>query len=331
MALPQYDFFAPEPEPARLPWAPVEATARRAEALGYHSLWLSDHLFLDRRRYGGGPGRVPGFDPLPALGALARVTDRVRLGTLTLCSPLRPASVTAKQLATVDVLSGGRLTVGVGAGWAEDEFRVAGIPFRRPGERLRHLEESVHVLRGMFGGGPFTFEGQYERTVEARCRPRPVQEPGPPIWIGGKGDRLLDLAARVADGWNTVWIWTPETYRERLSVLHAACERAGRDPASIVLSLGLFTLVGEDEADLARRFERLRATSPDVVGRATLDEWRRGRLVGTVDDVGAQLDEWAGLGVSTIVASPGPFPFAVPGSDDADPDALEILAAACRL
>ncbi len=326
LSLPQYDYFAPEPEPGRLPWAPVEATARRAEAFGFHSLWLSDHLFLDRRRYGGRPGRCPGFDPLPALAALARVTHRVRLGTLTLCSPLRPATVTAKQLATLDVLSGGRLTVGVGAGWSEDEFQTVGVPFRGPGERLRHLEESIHVLRGMFGGGPFTFDGRYEKAVGAMCLPRPVQQPGPPIWVGGKGDRLLDLVARVADGWNTAWLCTPDAYRQRLEVLDAACERAGRDPAAVVRTVGLSSLVGEDDADLVRRFERMRVTSPEVVGRATLDEWRRGRLVGTVDDIGAQLQEWAGLGVSTVIVSPRPFPFAVPDDDD-----LKVLALACRL
>jgi len=326
LALPQYDFYAPEAEPDPLPWAPVEATARRAEALGFHSLWLSDHLFLDRSRYGGQPGRCPGFDPLPALAALARVTHRVRLGTLTLCSPLRPATLTAKQLATIDVLSNGRLIAGVGAGWSQDEFRVAGVPFRRPGQRLRHLEESIHVLRGMFGGGPFTFEGHYEHAVGAMCLPRPVQQPGPPIWVGGKGDRLLDLTARLADGWNTAWIWTQQAYRERVGVLHAACERAGRDPASIVLTVGLYTLVGADHADLARRFERLRATSPGILGETTLDEWRRGRLVGTVDEVRAQLQGWAGLGVSTVIVSPRPLPFSIPDGDD-----LEILALACSL
>ncbi|MEA2686028.1 MAG: hypothetical protein QOE93_1223, partial [Actinomycetota bacterium] len=317
---PQYDFHSPEPEPSRIPWAPVEETARRADELGFHSLWLSDHLFLDRTRYGGRPpGRVPGFDPLPALGALARVTHRARLGTLTLCAPLRSAAITAKQLATIDVLSGGRLTVGIGAGWSEDEFRVAGIPFRSPGHRLQHLEEAIHVIRGMFGGGPFTYEGAYEHTVDAMCRPRPVQEPAPPIWVGGSGDRLLDLVARVADGWNTAWLWTPPAYRERLAVLHAACERAGRDPASVTLSVGQYTLVGEDQADLERRFATLETGLP-------LDEWRRGRLVGTVADLGAQLDGWAALGVTTVIASPSRFPFAVPGPDD-----LEMLALACRL
>jgi probable F420-dependent oxidoreductase len=308
LALPQYDFFAPEAEPGPLPWEPVAATARRAEELGFHSLWLSDHLFLDRRRYGGRPGRCPGFDPLPALGALARLTRRVRLGTLTLCSPLRSAAVTAKQLATLDVLSGGRLTVGVGAGWSEDEFDLVGVPFRRPRERLRHLEESILVLREMFGGGPVTFDGRYELAVGAMCLPRPVQRPGPPIWVGGRGDRLLDLAARVGDGWNTAWT------------------RAGRDPAAVALSVGLFSLVGEDEADLQRRFERMRTTSPEVIGPAPLDQWREGRLVGTIDEIVPQLEAWAALGVSTVIVSPAPYPFAVPGDDD-----LEILASACRL
>jgi len=326
IALPQYDFFAPEPEPGPLPWAIVEATARHAEALGFHSLWLSDHLFLDSSRYGGPSRRCPGFDPLPALGALARVTHRIRLGTLTLCVPLRPATLTAKQLATVDVLSGGRLTVGLGAGWSEDEFLVAGVPFRRPGQRLRQVEEAIHVTRGMFGGGPFSFEGRYEHVTDAMCLPRPLQQPSPPIWVGGSGDRLLDLVARVADGWNTAWIWTPERYQARLDTLYAACDRAGRDPATVTLSLGQYSLIGEDPADLGRRFEHLRSTTPGALGGASLDGWRRGRLVGTVDEVRDQLAGWEALGVSTLVVSPRPMPFSVPGPDD-----LEILAHACRL
>ncbi|HEX7276440.1 MAG TPA: LLM class flavin-dependent oxidoreductase, partial [Acidimicrobiales bacterium] len=211
-------------------------------------------------------------------------------------------------------------------GWNDDEFRVAGVPFRRPGERLLHLEEAVHVTRGMFGGGPFTYDGRYEHAAEAMCLPRPLQQPSPPIWVGGRGDRLLDLVARVADGWNMVWILTPDTYRERLRVLHDACDRVGRDPATVTLSVGQFALVGEDGADLTRRFERLRRTTPGGLGGASLDQWRRGRLVGTVDDVRGQLDGWAALGVSTVVVSPGPFPFSVPSADG-----LEILAAACRL
>ncbi len=324
LALPQYDFLSPEP--GVLAWEPVERAARLAEELGFASVWLSDHLFLDRGRYGGPPGRCPGLDPIPLLSAVARATSRVRLGTLTLCAPFRPATITAKQLATLDIVSGGRLTVGIGAGWYEDEFAVAGIPFRRPGERLAQLEEAVYVVRGMFDGGPFTYDGGYERAAAARLLPLPIQRPSPPIWIGGKRDRLLDLVARVADGWNTVWIWTPDAYRERLTVLHAACDRANRDPATITLSLGLYALVGEDEADLARRFERQRTESLGALDGIALDEYRHGRLVGTVEQVRQQLGEWSDLGVSTIVVSPRPLPFTVPDSDD-----MALIAEACRL
>lgn len=325
LALPQFDFSVPGERPLR--WSTVVAHARRAEGLGFDSLWLADHLFVDISAWGGPPGRSPAYDPIVALGALARVTRRPRLGTLVLCVPLRPATVLAKALATVDVVAGGRLVVGLGAGWYEEEFVAAGVPFEGPGARLSHLGEACQVLRGMFGGGPFTFSGAHVQARGARCLPRPVQRPAPPIWVGGRGDRLLDVVARHADGWNTVWAWTPRAYRERLAALDAACERAGRDPSSVTRSLGLYALVGEDRGDLARRFQRLADLAPSgVVGAASVDEWRNGRLVGTVEEVAEQVAEWESLGVDTLVLGAGPLPFAVTAVDD-----VELLAAACRL
>jgi alkanesulfonate monooxygenase SsuD/methylene tetrahydromethanopterin reductase-like flavin-dependent oxidoreductase (luciferase family) len=122
--------------------------------------------------------------------------------------------------------------------------------------------------------------------------------------------------ADKADGWNTVWTWTPQQYSQRLAVLHQACERSGRDPQSVTLSVGLFTLVGQDEVDLQNRFDR-------VVGRGTLDEFRQGNLVGTVEQVRAQLGEWRDLGVTTLICSVGPVPFAL-----TDADHLDMIAAA---
>ncbi len=325
LALPQFDFSVPGERPLR--WSTVVAWARRAEDLGFHSLWVADHLFVELSPWGGAPGRYGVFDPIVALGALARVTRRPRLGTLVLCVPLRPPTVVAKALATLDVLAGGRLVVGLGAGWYEEEFAAAGVAFEGAAARLSHLAEACQVLRGMFGGGPFSFSGAHVRAREARCLPRPAQRPAPPIWIGGRGDRLLDVVARHADGWNTVWAWTPAAYRERLTALEAACERAGRDPSTVTRSLGLYALVGEDRADVARRFRRLADVAPPgVLGGASLDEWRAGRLVGTVEEVAEQLGEWEALGVDELVLSAGPLPFAVTALDDAD-----LLAAACRL
>jgi probable F420-dependent oxidoreductase len=325
LALPQYDFSVPGESPLR--WETLLGWAERAEALGFGSVWLSDHLFLDISRYGAPPGDHGCFDAIVALAAIARRTTRVRLGTLTLCGPLRPATVLAKALATLDVVSGGRLTVGLGAGWYEPELAAAGLTLAPPGRRLAHLAEAVQVVRGMFGGGPFTFEGTYERAAQARCQPRPLQRPAPPVWVGGKGDRLVELAGTHADGWNTAWIWSPGEWAAKAARLDAACERAGRDPASVTRSVGLYALAGEDEADLARRFRRLQELSPPgVLDRTDLAEWRTGRLVGTVEQVGEQVEAWRALGVGSLVLNAGAVPFALAAADD-----VALLATACRL
>src|SRR5205823_702236 len=156
---------------------------------------------------------------------------------------------------------------------------------------------------------------------------RPVQQPRPPIWVGGKGDRLLELCARRADGWNTVWVWTPDAYVERVKVLASSCEKLGRDPATVTRSVGLFALVGEDERDLARRFRRLREDGPSgLLDGTELDQFREGRLVGTVEQVREQLAAWEALDVSTLVVSVGPVPFSLVSADDVD-----LVAAACSL
>ena len=323
LALPHFDFSVPGSTSGHgtgedaLQWETLAGWARRAEALGFESLWVADHLFLDLGHHRGPPGTFGSYDPLVALAALARVTRRVRLGTLVLCTPLRPVTVLAKALATLDVVSGGRLVAGLGAGWYEPELAAAGLALAPPAARLAHLEEACEVLRGMFGGGPYSFDGAYVRAVDARCRPRPVQRPHPPIWVGGRGDRLLGVVARQADGWNAAWTATRDSYRERLRVLEAACDAAGRDPATVTRSLGLYTLVGEDRRDVQRRFDRLRKLSPPgVMEGRSLDDWRRGRLVGTVDEVREQAAGWEALGVDTLVLSVGALPFSVTVPDD---------------
>src|SRR5438093_607320 len=152
IALPQFDFSIPGEAP--LGWQTLVGWARRAEGLGFTSVWLADHLFLSLDRYGGAPDRFDGYDPLVALGALARATARARLGTLVVCSQLRPPGILAKALATADVLSNGRLVVGLGAGWNEAEYETAGVVFEGPRTRLAQLEEAASLLRAMFTGGP---------------------------------------------------------------------------------------------------------------------------------------------------------------------------------
>jgi probable F420-dependent oxidoreductase len=324
LALPQYDYSVAGESP--LPWARVVEWARAAEGAGFDSVWLSDHLFLDIAKYGGPPHRQGCLDPIVALAALASEVTRVRLGALVLCEALRPASVLAKSLAGLDVVCGGRLDVGIGAGWYEPEYEAIGMVMPRPGERIDRLREAVAVLDGLLGGGPSTFDGCFHRTAGAVNDPPAVQTPRPPIIVGGKGDRLLSLVAEVADGWNTCWVWTPDAYRDRLAVLERACDAAGRDPATVTRSLGLYTLCGEGERDLEQRFERLREVSPPgVLDGTTLEEWREGRLVGTTEQVREQVAGWEELGIETLVVGLGAVPFAVTVLDD-----LDAVAAAVR-
>jgi alkanesulfonate monooxygenase SsuD/methylene tetrahydromethanopterin reductase-like flavin-dependent oxidoreductase (luciferase family) len=322
LALPQYDYSLAGESPLR--FDTVVEYARLAARGGAASLWCSDHLFLDLAKYGGSAERQGCFDPLVTLAALARLVPDVRLGTLVLCEALRPASVLAKALATLDRVSDGRLDVGLGAGWYEPEYAAIGMTMPSPRERLERLVDAVEVVKGLLSGGPLTYAGAHHCAVDAYNLPAAVQTPRPRVFVGGKGDRLLQLVAEHADGWNTCWVWTPDEYRDRLRVLDDACARCGRDPSTVWRTLGLYALCGENEADLSRRFARLRASSPTgVLDGVDLDTFRRGRLVGTVGQVQEQLAQWEALGIETVILGVGAVPFQVSAADD-----VELLLAA---
>ena len=258
IALPHYDISFPDQEPAT--FDRVAGYAELAETLGYAQLWVSDHFWLDLTRYGGSPSARSGTPECwTMLSALAARTSRVRLGTLVMAVGFRSPALLAKMAATLDQLSGGRLDLGLGAGWNEAEFTENGLPFPRPGERLAMLEEALGVLRALLGadGAPASFSGRYYHADQAPVLPGPVQRPRPPLWVGGKGDRLLGVVARAADGWNTCWSMTAEDYQERAGVLAAACRRAGRDPGAVRRAVGLHTLIGRDADALVERGARL--------------------------------------------------------------------------
>jgi probable F420-dependent oxidoreductase len=165
--------------------AALAAFARRAQSLGYSTLMMPDHL-------------VQQYAPIPLLAAAAAATETLRVGTFVLNNNLRHPAVLAQDLATLDRLSGGRLDVGVGAGWNEPEHRAIGIPFEPVGTRLAKLAEAVAVLKGCFGDEKFSFAGEHYTITDYDAPPKPVQRPHPPIFIGGGGRRLLTLAAREA-------------------------------------------------------------------------------------------------------------------------------------
>ncbi len=323
LALPQYDFSLPGVDPIR--FDAVAEVAVRAERLGFDGLWASDHFFSTLERYGGGPTRYGALEPLGTLASLAPLTERVRLGTLVLSAGFRHPAVLAKSATAIDRLSNGRLELGMGAGWFQEEYEAFGYEFGTVGERFELLEDTLAYLGALFGPEPASFEGRRFELREAYNHPRPVQEPRPPLLVGGKGGpRLLRIAARHTDGWNTVWRWTPEDYAPRAAAAREACEREGRDPAGFRLSLGLFTVVGEDEADVKRRYELIGERLPaGVIESTPLESLREDGLVGTADRVLERIGEFAALGVSELIVCPAPVWFALP-----DPSMLDVIAEA---
>jgi probable F420-dependent oxidoreductase len=160
--------------------------ARQAEALGYSTLLMPDHLGDQ-------------LSPIPALVAAADATSTLRVGSLVFDNDFRHPVMLAKEAATLDVLSGGRLELGLGAGWMKPEYERAGIPFEQASVRIERMEEAVQIIKGLFADGPIDFEGQYYTITNLEGFPKPMQRPHPPIHIGGGGQRLLSIAAREAD------------------------------------------------------------------------------------------------------------------------------------
>ncbi|MGH2783794.1 MAG: TIGR03560 family F420-dependent LLM class oxidoreductase [Actinomycetota bacterium] len=326
LALPHYDFSYPDGRAADL-----EATigyARRAEDLGFDSVWVSDHFFLDLSKYGGSQERQASLEAMTTLAAIAMETERVRLGTLVLCEAFRLPPLLAKMAATLDIVSGGRLDLGVGAGWYEDEYLANGYTFPPVGERMARLRETVIILAGMLSQPRFSFEGRYYRVEDAPNEPPPVQHPRPPVWVGGKGGpRLMRIVAEAADGWNTVWRWTPEAYAERVAELERACAKISRDPATVSRSLGLYTVVGSDEKDLERRWRDVAERAPIDASGIALDAFAADTLTGTTDACIARIKEFEALGVEQLVCSFGLVPFMISSDDQVELFARDVLPA----
>jgi probable F420-dependent oxidoreductase len=331
LALPHYD-TSYRGEPAS--WQSVKKVAELAESTGYDSVWVSDHLFLAWGKYGGPSDPQGALECWTTLGALAGCTSRVRIGSLTLCNDFRNPALLAKMAASLDLLSRGRLEVGMGAGWYEPEFRAAGIEMSPPGARIRRLGEAVTIVRDLLRGEEVTFKSDNYTIDGAICRPLPDRDPPPRVWIGGKGDLLLKTAARHADGWNYSWLGDFDTYEERARVADRACEDAGRDPSTLARSVGVYVLAGAGDGDVARRFERLcERTPPGVLtagsggGAVSWDEFRKARVAGTVEEVVDRLGRLAELGVEEVVVSLGALPFQVADDEDVELVGTEIASA----
>jgi alkanesulfonate monooxygenase SsuD/methylene tetrahydromethanopterin reductase-like flavin-dependent oxidoreductase (luciferase family) len=230
------------------PWPDLCAAVDLVERLGWQGVMVEDHFMAD----GGGFGAVsdPRFEVTSVLSALAVATRSVRLAPLVMSATYRHPAVVANWAATVDHISRGRLTLGLGAGWQLNEHAQYGIQLGTPGERIDRLDEYCTVVRSLFEQSETDFKGRYFELSNAWCEPKPLQA-RLPLLIGGKGDRMLRLVARHADQWN-MWAM-PTVFSERSGVLDQSCEAIGRDPATVRRSTQALVCLTESESE-ARAF-----------------------------------------------------------------------------
>jgi F420-dependent oxidoreductase-like protein len=283
------------------------AVARRTEETGFDAFFRSDHYLAM-----GGDGLPGPTDAWVTLAGRARETSRTRLGTLMTAATFRLPGPLAISVAQVDQMSGGRVELGIGAGWYEQEHRAYGIPFPELGERFDRYEEQLAVITGLWGTPPgetFAHDGPHYPVNGSPALPKPVQEGGIPILVGGRGRRRTPrLAARYAGEFNVPFAPVEDNARLFAGV-REACEEAGRDPSSMVFSSALVLCVGRDEAELARRAA--------AIGR-DVAELREHGAAGTPAEVVDTLGRYARAGASRVYLQV---------LDRADLDHLDLVAA----
>lgn len=252
-------------------WADILAMATTAEAIGLDAVWVSDHL-----GFGDPDGEWHGaWESWTLLSALAAATQRVRLGTYVTAAPLRNPALLAKMAETLDEVSGGRLILGLGAGWNEPEFAAFAVPFDH---RFDRFEDALRIVTSMFRTGRADHDGAFAQARGARLRPRGPRPSGPPVMVGAAGPRMLRLTAELADEWNA-GMRTPEELAPLLALLDAACATEGRDPVT-----------------LPRSAEVLVRTIAPVDGRPP--EHRE--LRGTPEAIAAELHRYGDLGIAHL-------------------------------
>jgi F420-dependent oxidoreductase-like protein len=265
------------------------AVARRAEDLGFAAFYRSDHYLAM------GTDGLPGpTDAWTTLAGLARETTTIRLGTLMSSATFRLPGPLAITVAQVDQMSGGRVELGIGAGWYEAEHTAYGIPFPDTAERFDRLEETLAVVTGLWTTPPgetFSFTGEHYHLTDSPALPKPVQSPRPPVLVGGVGPRRTPtLAARFADEFNVPFS-SLEVTRRQFDRVRDACRAAGREPSSMTLSNALVLCCGRDEAEIGRRAA--------AIGR-DVDELRENGLAGTPAEVVDKLGRYGEAGADRV-------------------------------
>jgi probable F420-dependent oxidoreductase len=277
---------------------------RRVEALGFESVWTGDHVSF----------HGPIHESLTLLASYVPITSRIRLGTAVYLLALRPPAIAAKATATLDALSGGRLIFGVGVGGENPkEFELCGVPHRERGARVT---EAIDVVRTLWRDTPASFKGRFTRFDNVSIDPKPVQRPGPPIWIGGRSDAALARAGRQGDGWMS-YVVQPERYAQSVDKIRAAATAAGRPVDGFAFAHLAFITVGRD-------WESAKAVWVKHLSRRYAQDFeplaRKYGIIGTPAQCAEQLEHFATAGCNYIV-------FNAIGEPADERDQLERIAA----
>ena len=266
--------------------------AREAEQAGYDAIWVYDHFHTVPE-----PRLESVFECWTSMAALARDTRTIRLGQMVTCNSYRSPSLLAKMASCVDVMSHGRLTLGIGAGWYDHEYHAYGYEYPETPERLRMLRESLQVIKAMWTQDEATFDGRYYQVRGAINEPKPVQKPHPPIWIGGAGEKVtLKLVAQCGDACN--FNADVETVKHKLEVLRQHCDTVGRDYDSVVKTVEFYTMLGDK-----REIDRVVADHARRTGQpeSFIREWHP--LHGDADRVAEIINEYAEIGIDYFIVN----------------------------
>jgi F420-dependent oxidoreductase-like protein len=264
----------------------VRKVVLECERLGYHSVWLDDHLMF---------GKSPILECWTTLSTLSAITTRIRLGTMVSCNSFRNPSLLAKMAATFDVISGGRLELGIGAGVQRGEHVAYGIPFPKPNVRISRMKEAVEIIRKMWTEEKASYRGKYYRLKEAVCEPKPLQKPHPPITIGGSGEKLtLKVTAQYADRYDWGYLPSLELYKHKLEVLKSHCKAVGRDLQEIEKSCwpGGQIFIAQNRKELDEKVLRWKPKS------VSMKDFKKFSLIGTPDECARKIQQYADLGVT---------------------------------
>lgn len=292
----------------RLDWGVTKVAIQECERLGYDSLFVADHVFLGR------DGAI--YEGWTLLSALAGLTERMRLAPIHLCDSFRNPALTAKMIATLDIVSEGRFILFYDYGWRRAEFDAYGFAFEdSDDDRAAKMEEGLTIIKGMLTEDRFSFDGRFYQVKDALCAPKPVQKPLPPIWMGEThNDVMVKAIAKHADVFNSMPA-SVEGFQQKLEALGTACEAVGRDVSSLGLSLETQILVCRTDAEVDACFDKMdelrppersdedilaqmKATNPALENYGSRKDFEKEFLIGTPDVIADRVKEYTDLGVT---------------------------------